>query len=193
MKKWRVFLGGEGKTDIGNAAAAPAYADPPVPGVVQALLDRALPGQWVQVGAKAWKDIVKFKAGGHKAAETRNVLGLALRARDAGAELVVFVRDRDGDAQREAAIEAGIAEVIGVRVVGGVAIETIEAWVLACDGDKAAEKRLDPKGELARRGYETTAAKVDVVTEKFAEERLDGAVSLGRWIGRLRTATGTGG
>ena len=193
MKTWRVFLGGEGKTDIGNAAAAPAYAHPPVPGVVQALLDRELPGQWVSVGATTWKNIVKFKAGGHKGAERRNVSGLVLSGREAGADLVVFVRDRDGNAQREADIEAEIADLGDVAVVGGVAIETIEAWVLACDGDEAAEKHRDPKGELTRRGYETTEAKVDVVMEKFAEERLGGAVSLGRWIGRLRAATGRAG
>lgn len=181
----QVFLAGEGRCDIGNAAANPSYAQSSEPGVVQALLDHALERNWQMVGAIAWKNIRKFRAGGHATAEERNVLGVAQMAREAKADLLVFVRDRDGDRQREKDIARAMAQIDGLQVVGGVAVESIEAWVIAICGDPKAETYSEPKDQLPNHDIACAADMVDLIRSAGSKIASAPAPSLRHWLGQL--------
>ncbi|HEY3817240.1 MAG TPA: hypothetical protein VGL81_08725 [Polyangiaceae bacterium] len=101
-------------------------------------------------------------------------------------------RDRDDDADRERHVESGIAragEIFGdLRVVGGVARENIEGWILLLsghDGESVPSKRT--KAELEQRcGITTLQQKVDAI----ASAPLDkvGPGSLGVWLERASAA-----
>lgn len=187
----RVFLSGEGKADIGNAAAPKPYDQPVEPGVIQALLAAALPEPWQAVGACCWKDVRKYRAGDHRRPEARTVLGLALAAREHGAQVLAFARDRDRDQRRQAEIDAAVAEVTGVHVVGGVAVEAIEAWVLAALGDARSERHARPKVRLERQFGLTAREQLVAAVEGASLDALPpDATSLHAWLARARSATG---
>jgi len=179
----RVLVAGEGKDDIGDSYSG-------VEGVVQALLRCVDDGAWIFVRTRTWKSIRKFKAGEHRSAETRNVLGLLQDARDDKVHAIAFVRDRDGDAQRECEVAKGMDEVVKTgefHVIGGVAIESIDAWVLACCGDHKAEGYKKPKAVLDEvHGVGTRASKVDRVRSADPSTLPKTAKSLHAWLGRAR-------
>ncbi len=133
----KVLLGGEGKTDIGDfAIEAPYRETPPRPGVVQTLLERIAGTSHDIVDGVRWDKIRKFRSGAHRQHETRNVMGLALIAKERQCDAIVFVRDCDGDEERQEHVEAGVTEatMMLAHVVGGLAVEAIEAWALALHG-----------------------------------------------------------
>jgi hypothetical protein len=154
MPTFSVFLVGEGFHDIGGLAAAPPFRsnDPGfLQPVVEQLLDREVrfSGQKVSVLGKkrvaGLKDVLARK--GHIA---------AVLARDAGAELLVFVTDLDGgqrvrtSRQREreiarktqAVTDGATASGMQIVCVAGVACHTIEAWAM---GDLAAVEAVAGK------------------------------------------------
>ena len=149
----------------------------------------------VQRGAEVidgvlWRRIRKYRAGGHRSAEVRNVLGLALLASERGLG-VVFLRDRDRDEERQAAIEDGIrsagAAFPKVRVAGGCAVESIEAAGLWALGDRKAEEWTDPKAELARRGHTGVDALVDLLTSSDLRDLPEDS-HFARWLRRVDLA-----
>jgi hypothetical protein len=101
----KVFLGGEGNNDIGTRWYRP-MGD--TVGVVETLLRRVRASGWHVAGALPWNSLRKYRAGvamdhaNH--ADARNVLGLVLHAYEDACEMLVFVRDEDGDEHREQAI-----------------------------------------------------------------------------------------
>ena len=188
----RVLLAGEGKTELGEWAKEPAYRDqPPERGVLVALLDRVRADPFTVVDGILWTRIRKYRAGNHAASETRNVLGLALMARRARCDAVVFARDRDGSIVRQRDLEEGIQrareEFADLKLAGGIAIENIESWVLVLLGDpgeSVGPKRT--KHELATRFQITTAQQmVDAVASATLERVPEG--SLARWLATART------
>jgi len=98
----RVVLAGEGPNELGTWSREAPYREPSTPGVVEALLKRVRPDGWKVVDAVPWRSLRKLRVGKHGEAERRNIRGLVLRAWEAGAHIVAFVRDRDGNAQRGA-------------------------------------------------------------------------------------------
>jgi len=186
----RVFLAGEGSDELGGFAREPAYRPiPHEPGLVEALLRRVRVDGWQVVDAVPWRRIVKLKVGkGMHGAERRNVLGFVLMASEAGCTVAAFVRDRDRDPERAAAIESAIdecsARFSAVRVIGGVAVEAIEAWLLAINGDLRSEEHSDPKNLLGIAGLH---AKIAIVDSADLDHLPRDAVSLGAWLGRART------
>ena len=107
----RVYLGGEGRDELGGWADHSSYRRADEPGVLETIIRHVLEGYPVEVvGAKQWKDIRKYRAGQHRSAELRNVLGLIEAARASGCDVLVFARDRDRDLGREGEIEAGLAK-----------------------------------------------------------------------------------
>lgn len=188
----RAFLAGEGKTELGGRAGHPSFQDPRKAGVLEALLRKVRPTGVEIVGAIEWKDIRKFVA--YKPGEKQNrrpelqdVVRAAHRAFEEEAALV-FSRDRDRDRQREKDIEDGIEEALrcGWKVAGAVAVEEIEAWILACEGRAGSEVVRDPKGDLAERGITSTAEKVAVIDRVEIDALPTDASSLRRWCGRVR-------
>ena len=145
----RVYLAGEGLHELGDWFNLPQYRGlPPRLGVIEALLRRTCGESFSVVGAVPWCKIVKYRAGGHRAAETRNVLGAALMAQEAQCDVLVFVRDRDGDVEREQDIEEGIKQVTGIAVAGSVVREMIESWIRSLRGELGAEALTDPAASL---------------------------------------------
>jgi hypothetical protein len=189
MAAMLTLLAGEGPTEIGGHARDPAYPDER-PGVLFALLEALAPERYVVTDGVLWKSIRKYKAGEHRHAEERNVLGLALMGLERKCQAVVFTRDRDRNAAREKEIETAITaakEKFRLAIVGGVAIEAIESWMLALLGDEKAEQHVDPKAELAKRGVSTVEDKVGVVRKEagnFAEAQRR-CPSLATWVARL--------
>lgn len=194
----RVFLGGEGPNELGGWHAEVEHrSDLPDPGVIESLLRRVRADGWRVVGAVAWKSIRKFRSGGHADAERRCVEGLALMARERGAEVVAFSRDTDGDRARARSAEAGIASAAekfsdGPRIAGGVAEPMVEAWILALVGRAGAEslsrakllKAMDSLGlsQKSTRGY------VRVIEDANLDALPRDAVSLRNWLSRARAA-----
>ncbi|MSP61902.1 MAG: hypothetical protein EXR72_16530 [Myxococcales bacterium] len=184
-----VLLAGEGQTELGGWANEPAYRTGEK-GVIPALLERVQPG-WRIGDAIVWKQIVKYRAGDHREREARNVLGLVERARSCGFAAVVFTRDRDGYVAREEDVEKGIekaAEMFpDVTIVGGVAVETIEAWILALLGESRSEAQHNPRTVLAdTHSIRTVAEKVAAIALADLAAIPEDAGSLHRWL--LRAA-----
>jgi hypothetical protein len=187
----KVFLAGEGATELGGWSREKVYRDPtPATGVLEALLKKVRPSGWIVVEAICWKSIRKYQARPKMSAELRNVLGVALHAKEVGAEVLAFTRDRDRDTTREAEISEGIARSVSLfepcpRIVGGVAIEAIEAWTLALHGQRRGHRHPRPKEELAAASITDQIAVVEAAS--LDNPDLD-APSLKSWIERARAA-----
>jgi hypothetical protein len=161
--------------------------------VLHVLLERVQPDGWEIGGARDWKGIRKYRAGAARHADTHNVLGVAKDAKDAGCEVLAFSRDLDRDTARKQAIEDGIARVPEVlagapAVIGGVAVPTLEGWILALLGvgasealsPRRAEEALVQKGVARKDG----AAMVRVVEDADLAGIPADATSLRVWLGR---------
>jgi hypothetical protein len=191
--KVKVFLSGEGPNELGSRFAPRAFQSDDRPGVLHLLLERVQLDGWEVGGARDWKGIRKYTAGGARHADTHNVLGVAKDAKDAGCDVLSFSRDLDKDAAREQAIEDGIALVPELlagapAVIGGVAKPTLEGWILALLGvrgtealsPKRAEEALVGKGVPRKDG----AAMARVVEDADLAQIPPDATSLRTWLGR---------
>jgi hypothetical protein len=186
----KLLLSGEGYDDIGDWAKEPMYrASPPETGVIEALLRKIEGGELTVREAIPWKKIPKFRAGDHAHPETRNVLGLALKADDMRCNALVFVRDRDRDEGRQADIENGIklaqSKFPDLAIAGGVAVEEIEAWILAILGERRSEHHADPKDILKKtHSIAGRASMVEALEERDLNQIPPDAVSLRAWLDR---------
>ncbi len=204
----RVLVAGEGTNDIGRWAHALPYRETAgSEGVVVALLRKRFPTGWEVADGVRWKDVAKYvgkKIGGaaHRAKEQQTVLRLALRAKERGFDALVFVRDRDNDTDREEEIEALLRDTSVISrdfenappVVGAVAVERLESWVLAVTGRHRTETFGDATvdGELLDIGV---AAKDGPAMERIVdvhglEKAPKDAVSLHRFLERAETVLG---
>lgn len=189
----KLFVSGEGPDELGEWARHPAYRpraeEPAAHGGILHALVRRLRTEHVVVDAWRWRDVRKFRAGKHDAAEMQTVLGLALRAEELGCNALVFVRDRDRDAEREADVERGLeaARRFDVQLVGGTANEEIEAWLLAMKGERRSELHADAKAVLrVRHEIADRTAKMEVVETANLEAIPDDCESLRRWLARAK-------
>lgn len=184
----KVFLGGEGTTELGRFAYDAAYRDAGERGVLQVIVE-ALGAE--VIGGLPWSKIRKARAGAHASAEARNVAGLVLHAKEHRADAVVFIRDRDRDVQRERDVEHGIAHAKSLfpqmRVAGGCAVEAIEALGLILLGDLEAESHARPKLALAMKGYETTAALCTLLETRRMDSIPEGTAAR-IWFNRVHHA-----
>jgi len=202
MSEVRVFLGGEGRNDLGSWAGDPAYQDDASPGVIKALLLRAQPLGWKVIGGRTWKTCRKYTdhaaipgnsrrtiRGDH---ETRAVLGLVLDAKERGAHAVAFVRDQDGDPERTRIIREAARQARThwphIRVVGDTAIPVLEAWILALLGETGTESLGKKKAQtlLAERGIGSTD---EMVREVRANRPVpEDATCLCAWLADAKVA-----
>ncbi len=186
-----MFLSGEGPDDLGDWYHEPQYrSHPPNIGIIEALLRKTAKAEFTVVDARVWKRIRKFKAGKHAQPETRNVLGLMNEAEEAGCDVLVFVRDQDGYDDRQASIEIGIRQACDGRfapaIVGGVAVQEIESWVLALRGERYAERHADAKAVLVKKhGITTCAGKVGAVESADRSKIPEDTASLLAWLARV--------
>ena len=186
-----VFLGGEGRNDLGSRAGHPSYQSDDHPGVLQTLLCRVQPTGWKVVRAKQWKDIHKYRAHPTRHGDFHNIVGLILDAKDLDCDIVAFVRDRDTDVDRPQAIDEGIAfariEFADVpEIVGTVAVPKLEGWILALQGTMRTEEMSPSKAEdlLALKGIQKkdTSGMVAVVEEADFERIPEDAAGLRKWL-----------
>jgi hypothetical protein len=190
----KILLAGEGPDDIGDWSAEIEYrptAESFKRGVVEVLLGRLAPESWRVANGVRWKKIRKYRSGEHRKPETRNVQGLALQASEAGYGAVVFSRDRDRSVQREKDIVAGIeqSQRFGVRVLGGCAVEELEAWILALLGVAHSESSADAKARLRdEHGIAGREQMVEVVEAADLDSAAIDAGSLRVWMNQIRSA-----
>jgi len=186
-----VFLAGEGPTELGGWAKEKVYRDArPSAGVLEALLRKMRDTGWGVVDAVCWKNIRKYQARPSLGAEIHNVMGVALHATEAGASLVAFTRDRDRDERREIDIRLGIEKATDTLsscpvIVGGVAIEAIEAWTLALAGQRQSHRHPRPKEHLASAGIIDQVAAIE--DSDIHSPSLD-SPSLRAWLDQARGA-----
>lgn len=190
MKK--VFLAGEGPNDLGGWSGDPAYADATVRGAIEALLLQVQPEGWKVCGGVNWKRIRKAQAGDNRSPETRNVLGAALQAKEAGADVLVFLRDRDWIPQREKDLNDGVRDARQrhpqIRIGGGIAVELLESWLLAIDGRAGSERERNPKESASKLGFTDTRAKVKHIEDRGLDGVSKDAASLHAWIASVQDA-----
>jgi hypothetical protein len=194
----KVFLGGEGPDELGRWFREPPYdrtppgrGPAPTPGILEALLQKIAPDSPTVIGACVWKRIRKLRFGSPIEAETHNVLGLMLEAEETGADVLLFVRDQDRDPERREAIEQGLRRAqeanFSPEVVGGVAVEEIEAWLLAMLGERRSPLHADPKAVLAKKHHiSDRAGKVAVVEGADLDRIPEDAESLLTWLRAAR-------
>ena len=151
----RTMLGGEGPSELGRYARRHAFRKADDVGVLEALARLVLPEPDIADGT-LWKAIRHYKSGGHRSREERLVLGLCLKAKEGSFDAVVFSRDRDGDVDRERAIQDARAEAKRMRpehtLMGGVAVEAIESWMIAATAQEQADNVTDPKARWESNG-----------------------------------------
>jgi len=192
----KVFLGGEGRNELGSWCGHPSYQSGDVCGVLEALLRKVKSDGWSIVGGIAWKDIRKLRANSPGEAERHNVRALVLKAREAGCDLVAFVRDRDGAPDRESAVMDGLREVqTGADdpiVIGGMAIEKIEGWMLALKGQHRSETHKHPEKQTKDLGIDDkdTAEMVQTIETADFDRLPSDATSLQGWLEQARKAFG---
>jgi len=75
-------------------------------------------------------------------------------------------------------------------VIGGVAIERFESWLLALAGKTGSEKARRPEATLTELGVNTTAEMVELVESVGLDRIPEDAGSLRSWIERARAMLG---
>jgi hypothetical protein len=190
----KIFLAGEGATELGGWAREKVYRDPtPSVGVLEALLRKVSASGWTIIDACCWKNIRKYRVRPPMPAEIRNLLGVALQAKEAGAEVLAFARDRDRDEDRQSAVVEGIRSASNTlnpcpTIVGGVAIEAIEAWLLALHGERRGYHHARPKEHLAALGI---THHVTVIEAADTDSPSIDSPSLQTWLDQARRALAT--
>lgn len=196
----RVWLGGEGPTELGGLAGHPSYHDPNDHGVLQTLVLTLNPNAEI-CGATVWSKIHKYASGAARASsrarqepvESLAVRRLCLTAEEAGADVVVFARDRDAFAERDEQIEAGMLAVRAearVRVGGGMAVRAIEAWTLLVLGDARGEHYADPKTILDAKHGKSCAHQCRALSADDALARVPKDSHFHEWLESVRAALG---
>lgn len=196
-----VFLAGEGRNELGGWCSEPGYRDDsPTPGVLEALARHVAPSGWRVRDAMQWKNIPKLTVGTKgKGVERKTILAARLHATERGCSVLMFSRDRDGPkntARQE--IEQTLAELAndgGIAIVGGVAVERLESWLLAlsgCTGTEAlrggkTDHELDTLGVRAK----DTAAMVEHVQRCGLASIASDAASLAAWLKRVEDCLAT--
>jgi hypothetical protein len=190
----RVAIAGEGKCELGGFwDEFHPSSDETDDGVIAALL-RTTGAQFAIERGWAWKSIPKYRAGAHRENERRAVLGLIQMAKERGFDCVAFCRDQDGDLDRQRAIDTAIAEAPMLfancpAIIGGVAIQNVEAWILAYAGVAKSESLSKPRLdlELARLGIpaKSHVAYANHIKGNAADIPKD-AASLRNWLALAR-------
>ncbi len=200
MSDLKLFLGGEGKNELGSRCGETVYQSDESPGVIEALLRRVPPDGWTVIGACKWCNIVKLRARGPSPSDQQNVRGLALEARRAGASILAFTRDSDDDKARPRVISDAIRVALGdarsLSIVGAAAVPALEGWLLALLGEggteirgkSAVQKAAQEKGIVAK----NTPAMVEVVRSANFQAIPKDARSLRSWLNDATNALPAG-
>ncbi len=204
----RIFIAGEGPNDLGGWCRLRQYRDdPPLPGALETLLRKVCNEGWLILDSIRWKDIKKLrsryrKTAGHQvrinagANEEKNVHAAALMARERGCQVLAFFRDRDGNQnlQRQEDIESGIERAKqdseGLEVIGGMATERLESWLVALSGGNGSESlgRTRVAEILQQLGVheKKTDSYVELIESADLDSLPEDAYSLRSWLEQAR-------
>ncbi len=157
--------------------------------MLEALIRRHIQATgWRIAGAVEWKNIRKLNPKNKASPEARNVLGAVLDARESACAALVFSRDTDGDELRAIAIQDGIAMAESlfpeVKIVGGVARQKLEAWLLALLKVRRTESMTSPEKELELKGVPLKSVRKMVEVVELSGAPADDARSLIEWLER---------
>lgn len=203
-----VLLAGEGSNELGELSKEAAFRNPTSDpafqhGVIEAFLRKVSPSGWHVSDGLLWKSIPKYRAGNHRGAETRSVLGLVNKAAERRIDVLVFCRDQDlktpeGIARRQE-VEAGILQARAMYpnkpiVVGGMAVLRLESWVAAALGQRRSEELGDSKIDAFLRTHgitekDTAALREAVLTADLNALPQD-AAALRDWLAEAKAALG---
>ncbi len=191
----RVLLAGEGKTELGGWAGDPVYVDSrPRPGMLEALLAKVAPEGWEIVAAYEWKRLPRYRANEPGLGKDElNTKALRVFAGDHGCDLIVFSRDRDRAVDRAIAVNRGLAWLrsnlcSGLEVIGGMAHECSESWLLAVHGEARSEEHapVTAKQRLHEMGVSHTDAMVAAIEAADLSTIPADAVSLRAWLSQAQ-------
>ncbi|MEZ4299820.1 MAG: hypothetical protein R3B70_33030 [Polyangiaceae bacterium] len=193
----QIFLAGEGRNELGDHASEEPYrSDRPSPGVLEALLAQVQPSGWKIAGAVRWRDLPKLRVGLGKRGEEHNVRAAHHHAKKRGCHVLAFSRDRDNPkfAHRTDDIERAITDLAtdpaGPSIIGAVAIERLESWLLATFGEHGSESHRHPESHLESKGLPSkdTAAMVAHIERTGLAAIPPDARSFNLWLTRARAA-----
>jgi hypothetical protein len=149
------------------------------------------------VGCAVWRNLRKYRAGQRglpaKDGDVRNLQIAQLQAQEARANVLVALRDTDGQTDREAALLAAASTPpTALRTVLGTPHLKLEAWVLACAGTRGAEdlgsQRLNHAMISLGISSKDTGAMVKVVGNCDLSKIPTCATRLRRFLDELRAA-----
>ncbi len=153
---------------------------------------------WEVVDGVSYKRIRKLSITKLHRAETKNIMGAVLMAKEAGCDVLAFARDRDGtrsntNEERQRDVELGVEKAQQVfsehpDIIGGMAIEKLESWLLALSGQKKSEQHRDPEKVLEEMGIRSknTAEIVNLAQKSEITSIPKDAESLHRWLERAK-------
>lgn len=174
----RVFLAGEGPSELGSSANAPWPSE--TPGFIELTARRIRPDGWVVAEARTWRSFKKYQAGRAKG-DGRNLAAALLAAEEAGARVALLLRDTDGDLRRR----ADLADVpLPDWVAFGTPHRNLEAWLVALEGRSGTEAMGTSK--LPKR--ENLDAVANVIAAADLDHLPRDAETLRDWLSRVRTA-----
>lgn len=185
----KVWLAGEGTNDIGSLAKN-AQTTREYPGALQVLLRLSSPDAEV-IGGGDWKSVPKLRTG-TKGAEAQTVARLQLRAEEKNADALVFMRDRDGERDRQKQIESALA-ASSFPTAGVVSVETLEHWIVAVAGRSKSEKLSGSQVDAVLAELKVKKKDTQSYAAWLSSTSLDAlpqdAKSLRLWIQRLGALT----
>ncbi|MEO5729930.1 MAG: hypothetical protein ABI134_25640 [Byssovorax sp.] len=195
-----VFLAGEGPNELGAFGKEESFQPASEkerrnsPGVLEALLRHVQADGWEVAGGIRWQNIRKLQVGVGKKGEEASVHRAFHHAKKRGCHVLAFTRDRDKPkyAHRVEEIETAIAALAatgdGPAIIGGVAIEKLESWLVAIAGIVGSEGMSRPEEVLSRLGIaeKDTEAMINLVTAADLSRIPADAKSLLLWLTRAR-------
>ncbi|MGV3620943.1 MAG: hypothetical protein ACO1OB_09000 [Archangium sp.] len=188
----KIYVAGEGRHEVGKWEEEPerwATTDR-TDGVLFALFTKS--GRVGEVIAgKNWRSIKKFKAGDNATPEQKTLKGLALDAKEHGADVVLWARDSDGQSHRDKELapaqeELRVTYAGTLTICGGVVTPAIEAWMIALS-----KTHPDPESLTTSRCEQLAAqhgfAREDQMVDLVSERELDASASpsLKNWLKQL--------
>lgn len=199
----RALLCGEGPGELGDWAREDPYRTDDRglirAGVVEVLARRLVTEGWEVADAIPWRRLRKYIAGGAMRRrqgldrEGRALAAAALHAEERGIGVVLYSRDRDGDTSREESLREGEAfvrrEFASVEIGGGLAIECLEAWVLALLGESRSEGRSSANAQASLDvEYRGASAMANAAGAADLAKLPADALSLHRWLASVSAA-----
>ena len=178
--KLKVFICGEGPSDIGRWARQPEYREQyDSHGLIGAIARKVADGEWEICDGLVHKNVPAYRANRiGDSGEVRKLFGAIEMAREAGCDVLLFARDIDGQQDRSAELRRAAVdlEARGNNITAVALVDPcIEGWALELLGERSKHgwRKTAAKEQLALRwnsSIEGTAAEWDGKTEPLSDD-----------------------